>query len=78
MWNVSFIPSLFRPPANGSIPLKAHLKRCFSPHHASNSHLQAPANSEPGSRGKGKGNVGAEGGDEEHNVDVESPDVSLV
>ncbi|KAJ8582720.1 WD40 repeat-like protein [Rhizopogon salebrosus TDB-379] len=80
VWNVSFIPSLFRPPANESIPLKARLKRYFFPHHASNSPLQAPANSEPGPQGKGKGKekVGAEEGDEEHNVDAESPDCSHI
>jgi hypothetical protein len=72
------MPLLFRPPANESIPLKARLKRCFFPHHASNSPLQAPANSEPGSQGNGKGKVGVAGGDEEHNVDVESLDVSPV
>ncbi|KAJ8589245.1 WD40 repeat-like protein [Rhizopogon salebrosus TDB-379] len=70
VWNVSFIPSLFCPP----IPLKARLKRCFFPHHASNSPLQALANSEPGPQEKVKRKVGAEGGDEQHNVDVESPD----
>jgi hypothetical protein len=70
------MPSLFRSPANESIPLKARLKRYFFPHHASNSRLQAPANSEPGPQGKVKGKVGAAGGDEEHNVDAESPDVS--
>jgi hypothetical protein len=70
------VPSLFPSPEKESIPLKARLKRCFFPHHTFNSPLQALANSEPGPQGKGKGKVGAEGGDEEHNVDVGSPDVS--
>jgi hypothetical protein len=73
------VRSLFRSPANESIPLKAYLKRSFFTRHASNSPLQAPANSEPTEPElQGKGKVGAEGGDEEHNVDVESPDVSPV
>jgi hypothetical protein len=72
LWNVFFVPSLFRSPTNKSIPLKAHLKRGFFVRHASNSPLQAPGNSEPTeSELQGKGEVGAEGGGEEHNVDVE-------
>ncbi|KAJ8580801.1 WD40 repeat-like protein [Rhizopogon salebrosus TDB-379] len=67
LWNVSFVRSLFRSPANGSIPLKARLKRRFFARHASNSPLQAPANSEPAKpKPQGKGKLGAEGGDEEH------------
>ncbi|KAJ8589242.1 WD40 repeat-like protein [Rhizopogon salebrosus TDB-379] len=73
-WNVSFIPSLFHSPANKSIPLKARLKRHFCPHHASNFPLHSPANSKPGPQGKVKGKAGATEGDEEHNVDAESPD----
>jgi hypothetical protein len=73
------VPSLFRSPANESIPLKARLKLGFFAHHAFNSPLQAPANSEPTEPElQGKGKVWAEGGDEEHNVDIESPDVSPV
>jgi hypothetical protein len=68
------VRSLLRSPANESIPLKARLKRRFFARHASNSPLQAPANSEPTKpKPQGKGKVGAEGGDEEHNVNDVSP-----
>jgi hypothetical protein len=76
LWNVSFVRSLFRSPANESIPLKARLKRGFFAHHS-----PLPANSDPTEQelqGKGKGKVGVEGGDEEHDVVVESPGVSPV
>ncbi|KAJ8582133.1 WD40 repeat-like protein [Rhizopogon salebrosus TDB-379] len=75
LFNVFFVPSVFRSPANESIPPKARLKRSFFVRHASNSPIQVPANSEPTEPGlKGKGKVVAEGGDKEHNVTVESPD----
>jgi hypothetical protein len=68
--------SLFRSPANESIPLKARLKRGFFAAHVSKSSLQAPANSKPTKpkpQWKGKGKVGAEGGGDEHNVNDVSP-----
>jgi hypothetical protein len=79
LWNVFFMPLLFRSPANESIPLKTRLQHRFFARHASNSPLQAPASSEPTEPElQGKEKVGAEGGDEGYNVDVESLYVSPV